>query len=395
MTQPVGLGAIDDDNGAVQPSVVLSAGWLPGSTDVSASASASLESGRRRRDRVRLAPYTRAAIQVGLAVGAAIALGDLLSGRRFYWAVTAAFTTFAGANNSGEQVRKAVYRVIGTVIGVGIGSLLVTVVGRHTTWALAVILLSLFLGLYLTRISYAFLAVAITIVVAQLYVQLNEFSNSLLLVRLEETGLGAAVAIVVVVLVLPLRTRRVLEVATRDHVQALGRLVDYASGYLLGERDDLESRLRTDARDVDASYQVVSATAKPLRRTVFGTVDETVLIAVGFARASRDYSRNLIADVERTGLLDSATRGDIERARATLLDSLNVVALAITGPRDGIYTRSSALFDRAELRLEQTSQAVEAAELAIRDLKGIDGVMAQMAQIMGLTITDFDTTLVR
>jgi hypothetical protein len=186
-----------------------------------------------------------------------------------------------------------------------------------------------------------------------------------------------------------------LEVATRDHVRALGRLVDHASSYLLGERDDLESRLRTDARDVDASYQAVSATAKPLRRTVFGTVDETVLVAVGFARASRDYSRNLIADVERTGLLDSATRGDIERARATLLDSLNVVTLAITGPRDGIYTRSSALFDRAELRLEQTSQAVEAAELAIRDLKGIDGVMAQMAQIMGLTITDFDTTLVR
>jgi hypothetical protein len=40
---------------------------------------------------------------MGIAVGAAIALGVLISSDRFYWAVIAAFITFMGTNNSGEQ----------------------------------------------------------------------------------------------------------------------------------------------------------------------------------------------------------------------------------------------------------------------------------------------------
>ena len=140
----------------------------------------------------------------------AIALGDLVSGRRFYWAVIAAFITFMGVNNSGEQARKGLYRIAGTVVGIGIGSLLVTAVGHHPYWSIAVILLSLFFGFYLMRINYAFMVVGITVTVSQLYVELGEFSNSLLGLRLAETAIGATVAILVVTFVLPLRTRRVL-----------------------------------------------------------------------------------------------------------------------------------------------------------------------------------------
>jgi uncharacterized membrane protein YccC len=68
--------------------------------------------------------------------------------------------------------------------------------------SIAVILAALFFGFYLQRINYAFMVTGITVMVAQLYVQLDEFSNSLLL-RLEETALGAAVAIAVVMLVFP------------------------------------------------------------------------------------------------------------------------------------------------------------------------------------------------
>ena len=63
-------------------------------------------------------------------------------------------------------------------------------VGHHTYWSIAVILVALFFGLYLMRINYAFMVVGITVMVSQLYVQLGEFSNSLLLVRLEETGVA-------------------------------------------------------------------------------------------------------------------------------------------------------------------------------------------------------------
>ncbi len=74
---------------AFQSSVVLFGGWLPGSAMVSTAAS--LESGpasdhRRLRDRLRvwdqvgLAAHSRVAIQMSVAVTAAILLGDLVSG---------------------------------------------------------------------------------------------------------------------------------------------------------------------------------------------------------------------------------------------------------------------------------------------------------------------------
>jgi uncharacterized membrane protein YccC len=392
MTEWLALGTTEGGKGTFEPAVMLFGGWLPGSAHVSATASN--ERGNGWGDRIRLAPYTRAAIQMGIAVGVAIALGDLLSARRFYWAVIAAFITFMGVNNSGEQARKALYRVGGTVVGIGIGSLVVEVVGHHTFWSIAVILFTLFLGLYLMRLNYAFMVIAITVMVSQLYVQLDEFSNSLLLLRLEETAIGAAVGVAVVMLVLPLRTRRVLRVAFREHVQAVGLVVDHASGYLLGEKSDTMSTLRGDVRAVDASYQAILATAQPMRRNLFGSVDEDTGRAIRLAYASRNYSRNLVADavdVETAGSLGVEIRKDIERATTTLHRSLEVVAGAVTGPRDGIYIRTSALFDRAERCLEENLSSVGKGQLAIRDLKLIDGSMAWIAKDMGLSVTDYDT----
>jgi uncharacterized membrane protein YccC len=389
MADWIALGVADGGKGTFKPSVMLFGGWLPGSAQVSAAAS--VEAGSRWGDRIRLAPYTRTAIQMGVAVGAAIALGDLLSGRRFYWAVIAAFITFMGANNSGEQSRKALYRVGGTVIGIGIGSLVVNLVGQHTYWSITVILVALFFGFYLMRINYAFMTIGITVMVSQLYVQLDEFSNSLLLLRLEETAIGAAVAIVVVTFVLPLRTRRVMRIAMRNHVEAVGRLVDHSSGHLLGQDHGAGSTLRADARDVDASYQALVATAQPLRRSLFGSFDEDTGTVMRLAAASRHYSRNLVADVETAPCLDPDTRTDIERASATLHDSLTVVAGAVNGSRDVTYTRSSALFDRAERRLEAQAGLADEGQLAVRDLKLIDGAMDRLAEVMGLQRTDFDT----
>ena len=388
-TEWLALGKSGGGKGCFQPAVMLFGGWLPGSTQVSAAAST--ERGTRPGDRIRLAPYSRAAIQVGVAVGVSIALGDLVSGRRFYWAVIAAFITFMGVNNSGEQVRKGLFRIGGTVVGIVIGSLLVTAVGHHARWSIAVILVALFLGLYLMRINYTFMVVGITVTVSQLYVQLGEFSNSLLGVRLAETAIGSTVSIIVVMLVLPLRTRRVLRVALRDHVHAIEALADHATSRLLGEGRDVDSTLRADARAVDASHQALVATAQPLRRNIFGSLDEKTGQAMRLAEASRNYSRNLVNDVEAMGHLGGDLRRDIARAGATLHDSLDILAGSFTGPRESDYTRSSSLFDRAERLLEERSATIDEGQLAIRDLKLIDGAMAKMAEVLGLRVTDYDT----
>jgi uncharacterized membrane protein YccC len=235
------------------------------------------------------------------------------------------------------------------------------------------------------------MVIGVTVMVAQLYVQAGEFSHSLLLLRLTETALGGAVTVVVVLLVFPLQTRRVLRIAARDLVRAVGLLAGHASGHLLDADHGTGTALRSDARAVDAAYQALMATARPAGRGLFGGAAGDISRTLQLASAARNYSRNLVADTERAGLADDGTRRDIERASATLCHSLDVVADALTGSRDGTYTRSSALFDRAERRLEERASTVGPAQLAIRDLMLIDGTMAELAGLLRLAVTDYDT----
>jgi uncharacterized membrane protein YccC len=384
-------GETASDTGDFTPAVSLFAGWLPGSAGVSSVAS--IERGDRRDERVPLKPWTRMAIQTGVAMALATAFGDILDANRYYWAVIAVFVTFMGANNSGEQTRRALYRISGTVIGIVIGSLVVDAVGNHAHWTIAVVLVAFFLGMYLMRINYTFFVIAITIVISQLYQELHVFSNNLLLWRLAETALGAVITILVVTFVLPLRSGRILRVAFRNHVRAIGTLVDHASGVLTSESPPQdEAGLRDDARAVDASYQALVATAQPLNRGLFGGIDEEMGRAVRLATASRNYSRDLVADLASAPPLDPALREGINRATATLHRSMDTVADAMTGTSDGLYVRSSSLFDRAERTLEDGAVGLDRGCPAIRDFQLIDGSMAGLAEFLQLEVADFDTS---
>jgi uncharacterized membrane protein YccC len=280
------------------------------------------------------------------------------------------------------------------LIGIAAGSLIVNLIGAHHPDAsIAVILLSLFLGFYLMRINNAFMVIGLTVTVSQLYVQLGEFTNSLLLQRLELTAVGAAATIAVVTLVLPLRTRRVLLIALRTYVQTLATLVAHATARLLADQADSAGTLHTDARDIDASYQALVTTAAPLKRSLFGTPDEGIGALMRQAAATRHHALNLVTGVETDAGLDRDTHADIERGSATLRDSLEIIAGALNGPRDGTYTRSSSLFDQAQQCLERSAAPLQNADLALRDLQAIDETMAAMAHGLHLAVTDYDTAL--
>ena len=229
--QPAGAGAL------FIPAVPLrQGGSLSVTAAVTAQASSTAEAGRHLR-RAAVAPYVRTAIQVGVAIGAAIALGDLLSGQRFYWAVIGAFVVFQGTSNAEEQIGKALSRIAGTLVGIVVGSGLVDLIGPHAGWMIVIILVSVLLGLYLQHADYAFLVVGVTVMVSQLYSELGDFSSSLLVQRLEETAIGAAVAAAVVVTVLPLHASRVARVALRGYLAAMASLLRHAYAALGGAED--------------------------------------------------------------------------------------------------------------------------------------------------------------
>ena len=161
-------------------------------------------------DRSVMPPYVRGAIQIGVAATIAVVVGDIVSGYRLYWALLATFLAFMATTNSGEQVRKALFRVGGTAFGIVIGDLLVRVTGGNLWSSLLIVLVALFIGIYTIRVNYTFMVIGITVTMSQLYYQLGEFSWSLLVLRLGETAVGVGAVVLTVLLIVPLRPQRVL-----------------------------------------------------------------------------------------------------------------------------------------------------------------------------------------
>ena len=96
----------------------------------------------------------------------AVTAGDAVSGKRLYWAVLAVFLAFVAATNSGEQVRRALFRAGGTALGIVVGDLLVHLTGGQLWVSLAIVLVALFLGIYLIRVT-TFMAMGITVTMAR------------------------------------------------------------------------------------------------------------------------------------------------------------------------------------------------------------------------------------
>jgi hypothetical protein len=324
--------------------VMLVFGDLPGSAVVSAKTAGQGTSGRLAR--LGIDPFAQAAIRTAIAVGAAAAIGSILSERRFYWAVIAVFITFMGTSTSGEQLVKAANRVAGTLIGILIGSLLAHAVGV-SSWSIAVIIGALAIGIYFMKVSYGLMVIGITIAVSELYEQLEEFSNHLLLLRLEETAIGAAIAAICALVIFPIPTRRVASIAVQGHLRALSDLLAQASTRVVGSNDLVS--LTAASRALDYANQQLIAAAKPLRFTSFRR--NRVEHNVALLSITAHQARNVAAEITRHGddfaPLDA---GELAEALATERDVAVALAEGLATP--GIEAPAARLADLTLASLE-------------------------------------------
>jgi uncharacterized membrane protein YgaE (UPF0421/DUF939 family) len=385
--RPVGEGEIADAAyGDFTPAVGLVNNWLPGSVPVSAEAS--ITRGRGLLDRATMPPHVRTTLQITIAGTLAVVAGDVLSGSRLYWAVLATFFSFVMATNSGEQLRRALFRIGGTAIGIVVGDLLVHLTGANVWASLAIILVSLFFGIYLIRLNYTFMVIAITVVLSQLYQQLEEFSWQLLVLRLAETAIGAGAVIITVLLIVPLRPQRVLTSAVLLWFTALRRLLEA----VLGRLDRQREPLRPLVRAVDAAYAALVATATPLRRATFGRNSAQLIEILAVSSAARQYARSLAALVEEAEAdgvaLPQADNGQLRAAAEQLRTSAEAIEHRIATGEHGRYVRFSALVALAldDLRLRR-SPMVE----ALSDLTSLDGALARLATALQMDVDDHDT----
>ncbi|PWH06073.1 FUSC family protein [Brachybacterium endophyticum] len=248
-----------EHNDEFTPAVALTGlGLLPGSPSVSRDVAAR---GRRWNPLARLSATTRQAVQVAIAGSLAIGAGTLISGSRYYWAVIAAFVVFTGTGTRMDSFGKSLNRVIGTALGLVAGIALAAVTAGHPEFALVVIVLSVFLGFYLIRVSYAYMMFFVTILVAQLYGILGQFSDALLLLRLAETAAGATIGMLVALLVVPVSTRDTVRSAEREVVDAIADLMTAVQGPDAGEAPGTDASGPLDAgawrSEVDAHLLAV------------------------------------------------------------------------------------------------------------------------------------------
>ncbi|MCW2676280.1 MAG: hypothetical protein JWR70_1320 [Modestobacter sp.] len=370
------------------PAVTLNAGFLPGSVPVSAAASTTPGRGGLL-DRATMPSYVRSSIQIAVAGTLAVVVGDVVSGQRLYWAVLATFLAFVAASNSGEQVRKALFRVTGTAIGIVVGDLLVHVTGGHVWSSLLIVLVALFFGIYLIRVNYTFMTIGITVTMSQLYVQLGEFSWGLLVLRLAETVIGVGAVVLTVLVIVPLRPQRVLTTGVLQWFQKLRGLVDAVLDRLIeGEPEPL----RPAVRELDAAYAALVATAAPLRRALFGRNSAQLIDLLSVSAAARLYARSLAAQAEageagekQPEAADRALRAMAEQVRA----STTAIERRIETGEHGTYVRASAL---VELAAEQVRPRHGSLQHALRDLTLLDGALARLADALQMEIRDYDTT---
>jgi uncharacterized membrane protein YccC len=228
-------------------------------------------------------PTTRAAVQVAVGSSLAIVGGEFLSSQRWYWAVLTCWIVFINTASTGEILVKGYRRLLGTVLGVLAGIVLAGAVGQHTWTAFALVLVLVFAMFYTAPLSYTLMSFFVTAALGLLYTLLHTYSLSVLVLRVEETALGAACGVIAAAFVLPVRTDRRTNDLLVTVLERLDEVTEAAVDQLSGGSP---VELLDQARDLDQALADLRAATQPLTHPI------TPL------RARRDTARYVVALLE-------------------------------------------------------------------------------------------------
>jgi uncharacterized membrane protein YccC len=299
-----------------------------------------------------LLPTTKQAIQVTVAASLAIVIGEAVSPSRWYWAVIAAFVIFAGTNTWNETVTKGWARLIGTALGVPAGMLVATVVSGNRTASMMLIFVCVFCSLYFLKVAYSAMTFWITTMLALLYGLLGQFSYRLLLLRIEETAIGAVIGATVAIVVLPTNARTSMRNDARAFLTTLANVIETSVASLFGRE---ASASPTDkARQLDRDLQQFRTTAKPLAAGVGGFS----------GRHSVRHAQRMLAACDRYGRTLARNSAPFEEASPRLADA---IASAASHIRCSIDVLNAALDGNHHATVMPATDFLDAAEAFARE----------------------------
>ncbi|MCV7028573.1 FUSC family protein [Mycobacterium sherrisii] len=315
-----------------------------------------------------LSQTTRQAIQASVAAALTIVAGELVSPARWFWAVIAAFVIFAGTNSWGETLTKGWQRMLGTALGVPCGILAATLFAGDKTAALVAIFVCLFCAFYFMTVTYSLMTFWITTMLALLYGLLGQFSPGVLMLRIEETAIGAVIGIAVAILVLPTNTRTAIREDTRAFLQALSTLIEISAATMFGEDETVSPT--EQARQLDRALQQFRITAKPLLAGVAGLAGRrTIRRGLRIFTACDRYGRSLARNSERYhGPREAAAPAD-----STTDDIAKAFTAAAEQTRRNIDALLTVVEGHGPATVDSTTDALDAAEALARHPGGVCG----------------------
>lgn len=292
---------------------------------------------------------TRQAIQVSVAASLAIVIGESLAPTRWYWAVIAAFVIFAGTNSWAETLTKGWQRLLGTVLGVPCGLLVATLFAGDKTASLAAIFVCLFCAFYFMTVTYSLMTFWITTMLALLYGLLGEFSVGVLMLRIEETAIGAVIGIAVAILVLPTNARTAIRKDTKTFLTSLSDLIEISTATMFGG-DEMVSPTE-QARQLDRNLQQFRVTAKPLLAGAAGfSSRRSIRRGLRIFTACDQYGRSLARNSERYQDLvgSEPLSGAFTSAAAQTRRNIDTLIAIIDGAYDVTVDSAADDLDSAE-----------------------------------------------
>lgn len=260
----------------------------------------------------------RLATRVTLAAGIAMAGGMALSPQRWFWAVITVYVVFLNVRSRGETIYKGIQRLAGTLLGIVSGLLIALSFSGDGTLETITLLLSIFGMYYFFLTSYTLGIFFVTVMLGLLYGMLGAPLESVLLLRLEETAIGAAAAIFVAAFVLPEPTRAQIRRSGQSVLAALAAAMQASARMLQGDGSAAPTvamrQVDRSVADLKLALAPLTATRMIMRRPTIERPISALLDCVNWARvvaaeAQAPHAANE-AEPPIDRLLDAAHRLD-------------------------------------------------------------------------------------
>ncbi|WP_223833139.1 FUSC family protein [Streptomyces venezuelae] len=337
-------------------------------------------------------PTTRAAVQVAVGSALAIVGGEFLSTQRWYWAVLTCWVVFLNTASTGEIMVKGYRRLVGTVLGVVAGVALAGAVGNHTWAAFALVVLCVFGMFFTAPLSYAMMSFFVTAMLGLLYTLLNTYSLDVLVLRIEETALGAACGIIAAVLVLPVRTSHRTD---EELGNVLARLRDVVSAAVSQLSGGPAVDLVDLARDLDTALDDLRRSTKPLTHPIapLRARRQTARYIVALLETCAYHARSLAATAELVPSSKSvAADARLALAGRRITHNIDLIAAQVRDEEpDGVIESGSSIASMLDSGRHEVLRTGSVAFRVLRHLQRLDEGIVGLARPLGVPLAAPDS----